>query len=84
MLRDDASDYYADYEPSFYFLENDNIKMIKFPSKPDVISRKHISVRSESKIDFNIAKGENTDIIKIINDKIKKKDNRERLRKIIF
>jgi len=84
MLRDDASDYYADYEPSFYFLENDNIKMVKFPSKPDVISRKHILVKSESKIDFNIAKTGNVDIIKIINDKIKKKENRDRLREIIF
>jgi len=84
MLRDDASDYYADYEPSFYFLENDNIKMVKFPSKPDVISRKHISIKSESKIDFNIAKTGNVDIIKIINDKIKKKENRDRLREIIF
>ena len=86
MLRDDSSEYFLDYEPGFYFLDNDEIKMVKFPHKKDVISRLHIKEKNEtSKIQLNVQKGENKDIVDLIKTGIEQSEfDKEQLNGIIW
>lgn len=86
MLRDEGSEYFQKYEPSFYFLDNQEIKMVKFPCNPDVVSRTHIKSKEEiQKVQFSVQKGENKDIVSLIKEGIQKSIfDKERLNEIIW
>jgi predicted MPP superfamily phosphohydrolase len=87
VLRDDASEYFLDYEPGFYFLDKSKIELIKFPYKKDVISRVHIKNKKEATMNFNVQKGESKDIVELIKSDIElncDKEEKKAVSKLIF
>lgn len=86
ILRDEASQYFIDYVPGFYFLKNGKIDFIEIPYNKDVISRGHIELkenRDSNILDFDI-KTETRNIDKIILSKIKEDKDSKELRSIIY
>lgn len=87
ILRKEASEYFMDYKPSFYFLHNGKIDLIEIPHKEYSISRDHIELkekRDKIMLNFDINKDKNQDIENIILSKINEDVDSEELKQIIF
>lgn len=87
ILRKDASNYFLDYAPSFFFYNKDkgDISLIEIPHKKNVISRTHLELKEkrERNIIFDIGESKKN-IDKLILNKIKKEKSWKELKKIIF
>ena len=87
ILRKDASNYFLDYKPSFFFYDKTKkkISLIEIPHKKNVISRTHLELKEKREKNINFDIGENTkNIDKLILDKLKKEKLKKELEKIIF
>lgn len=86
MLRKEASTYFMDYSPGFYFLRNGKMKFIKIPHNKNAMSRDHIKLKEDKEkniLNFSIGSN-NSDIDSLILERIKKEENEIELKKIIF
>lgn len=86
LLRKEASMYFMDYSPGFYFLSNGKMEFIEIPHNKDAMSRGHIKIKEERDqniVNFDIM-ATNSDIDSIILEKLKLEEDEEELKNIIF
>lgn len=86
MVRKDASEYFINYSPGFYFLNEGKMRFVKIPHNKDCISRDHIELNKDIRnevLSFDISSGD-SNIDNIILGKIKNDPMESTLKEIIF